>query len=66
MDRKKADRKELIRRGNVVTTEYEDAAETGRYLGNGRFGAVMAGLGLNMSPDRQKSIRSQDSRSTYI
>lgn len=46
-------RDELIRRGNVITTEYKEAAETGRYLGNGRFGAVMGGLGLNMSPQMQ-------------
>lgn len=43
----------LIRSGNVITTEYKEAAETGRYLGNGRFGGVMSGLGLNMSPKMQ-------------
>lgn len=45
--------KELIKRGNVVTTEYKEDAETGRYLGNGSFGSVISGLGLNMSPQMQ-------------
>lgn len=48
------ERKELVRRGNVVATQYMEAAEAGCYLGNGRFGAVFGGLGLNMSPAMQK------------
>lgn len=48
------DRKELIRRGNVIITEYREAAEAGCYLGNGRFGAVFGSLGLNMSPVMQE------------
>lgn len=50
------ERRELIRRGNIITTKYIEAAETGCYIGNGRFGAVMGGLGLNMSPALQKKL----------
>ncbi len=48
------ERRELIKRGNVEFTTYKEKAEAGCYLGNGRFGAVMSGLGLNMSPEMQK------------
>lgn len=47
-------RRELIKQGNVVATKYIETAEAGCYLGNGRFGAVMGSLGLNMSPTMQK------------
>lgn len=47
-------RADLIRRGNILVTEYSEAAEAGCYLANGRFGAVMSGLGLNLSPSLQK------------
>lgn len=44
----------LIRRGNIIRTKYNENAETGLYLGNGKFGSVMYGLGLNMSEEMQK------------
>lgn len=53
------DRRTLIGRGNVVRTEYREDAEAGCYLGNGRFGAVMSGLGLNMSPAMQQKYPNQ-------
>lgn len=34
-------RAELIRRGNIITTMYTTDNTVGRYLGNGRFGAIM-------------------------
>ena len=46
-------RSKLIRRGNIIRKSYK-VGETGCYLGNGRFGAVMSGLGLNMSPQMQR------------
>lgn len=48
------DLENIISRGNIVTTEYETHAEAGRYLGNGRFGAVMGPTGLTLSPMQQK------------
>lgn len=48
---------EVISRGNIVTTKYEAMPEAGRYLGNGRFGAVMGPTGLSLSPAQQKESR---------
>ena len=47
------DRAELIRRGNIVFTEWTGEREVGCFLGNGRFGAVMASTGLNLRPEYQ-------------
>ena len=47
-------RSELIRRGNIVAAEWNGERNIGCYLGNGRFGAVMSSLGLNLSPEQQK------------
>lgn len=44
----------VVARGNIVLTEYDPQAEAGCYLGNGRFGAVISGLGLNLSPEEQE------------
>lgn len=41
---------EVIREGNIVSTEYAPDTETGCYLANGRFGTVFNGLGLNNGP----------------
>ena len=46
-------RADLIRRGNIVTTQYTTDSVVGRYLGNGRFGAVMSETGLNLSPAQE-------------
>lgn len=46
--------KELVRRGNIIHTQYKELPEAGCYLANGRFGTVMGGLGLNMSPQLQE------------
>lgn len=58
--------KEIIRRGNIVTTTYQEDAEAGCYLGNGRFGAVFSGLGLTMSPQMQKSRRTGQSQFSHL
>lgn len=50
----KMDRSELVRRGNIVTTKWTGERNVGCYLGNGRFGAVMAATGLNLSPEQQE------------
>lgn len=52
-----ADLSQIISRGNIVVTEYQAEAEVGSYLANGRFGAVMSGLGLNLTPEEQTSQR---------
>ena len=46
-------RAELIRRGNIITTQYAGGSAVGRYLGNGRFGAIMSETGLNLSPAQE-------------
>lgn len=46
------DKKDTIRRGNIVTSIPDDTAP-GRYLGNGSFGTVIAPYGLNAQPERQ-------------
>lgn len=46
-----------IRRGNIVVTEWTGERDTGCYLGNGRFGAVMGAAGLNLSPAQQTPER---------
>lgn len=43
----------IISRGDIVVDVYEPQQETGCYLANGRFGAVMSALGLNLSPQEQ-------------
>lgn len=48
---------EVISRGNIVTTTYNPEAETGRYLGNGRLGAVFSALGMNLSPEQQQDSK---------
>lgn len=40
----------LVRRGNVVRTEFPQADDEGLYLGNGRFGAALSSLGLTRKP----------------
>ena len=44
--------KELVQRGNIHTTHCRKDLR-GRYLGNGRFGTVLSGFGLNAQPRRQ-------------
>ena len=39
-----------VRRGNIVSTQWAGEKKTGCYLGNGRFGAILSGLGLNSNP----------------
>lgn len=46
--------KELIRRANIVSSKWDGEKSIGCYLGNGRFGAIMSGLGLNLHPDLQR------------
>ena len=47
-------RAQMIRRGNILITDWHGERDTGCYLGNGRFGAVMASTGLNLSPAQQE------------
>lgn len=56
----------VIERGNVVLTEYDADAEAGCYLGNGRFGAVMSGTGLNMSADEQAASQAGQSLLSHM
>lgn len=44
--------KDLIQRGNICTSACMKESP-GRYLGNGRFGTVLSGFGLNEQPRRQ-------------
>lgn len=60
------DRAELIRRGSIVVTEWTGERNVGCYLGNGRFGAVMAATGLNLSPEQQKEPGRNDSHFRHI
>ena len=50
---------DIIREGNIITEEYVKNPETGRYLGNGRFGGVFSALGLNAETDRPETGKSQ-------
>ncbi len=58
--------KEIICRGNIVTTTYQEDAEAGCYLGNGRFGAVFSGLGLMLSPEQQKNRKTGQSQFSHL
>ena len=48
------ERSDKIRFGNIVSTEYIGEKRVGCYIGNGRFGGIMSGMGLNLSPEVQK------------
>jgi len=53
-------RAESVRRGNITFTQWNTASlrgehKIGCYLGNGRFGAILSGLGLNLHPQLQQS-----------
>lgn len=48
------DRAKSVRRGNIVSTEWSGERKIGSYLGNGRFGAILSGLGLNLNPNQAK------------
>lgn len=52
-------RADLIRRGNIITTEYFAGSTVGRYLGNGRFGAILSETGLNLSPAQENSKKNR-------
>lgn len=58
--------KDIIRRGNIITTTYRPDAEAGCYLANGRFGAVFSGLGLTLSPEQQKRYRTGQSQFSHL
>ena len=47
-------RAEAVRRGNIISTCWNGEHTVGCYLGNGRFGAILSGLGLNLHPEFQK------------
>ncbi|MBR5868182.1 MAG: hypothetical protein IKZ21_01945 [Clostridia bacterium] len=49
----------LIRRGNILTTDFPATGEVGRYLGNGRFGATLSATGLNLHPNRVNAQTAQ-------
>lgn len=55
-----------VERGNIVLTEYDEDAEAGCYLGNGRFGAVFSGLGLTMSPEEQAASQAGQSLLSHM
>lgn len=54
-----------IQRGNIVTVDRMGAPGVGRYLGNGRFGAVISDTGLNRHPQRAGENENQG-RSQYM
>ena len=60
------DRKELVTRGNIVSTRWDGENNVGRFLGNGRFGAIMSGLGLNLSPEQQKDPKYNPSHFNHM
>lgn len=44
---------QLVSRGDIVRTVYNEDVEAGCYIANGRFGAVISPLGLMFSPQEQ-------------
>lgn len=48
-------RAEAVRRGNIISTNWNGENTVGLYLGNGRFGAILSGLGLNLHPELQQN-----------
>lgn len=57
---------DIIRRGNIIATTYDQTEEAGCYLGNGRMGAVFAGLGLNLSHEQQKTLDTGQSQFSHL
>ena len=57
---------EMIRRGNIIITDWRGERDVGCYLGNGRFGAVMASAGLSLSPEQEKDPRRNRSHFRHI
>lgn len=47
-------RAESVRRGNITASVWNGERNVGCYLGNGQFGGIMSGLGLNLTPEQQK------------
>lgn len=60
------DIRSIVRRGNIVSTNYDEAPVAGRYIGNGRFGTVLGPLGLNLSPQEQASRKTGASHITHL
>ena len=59
-------RASVIRRSNIVSTEWNGERNVGCYLGNGRFGAIMSGLGLNLSPEQQNDSKYNPSHFNHM
>ena len=60
------DRKNWVAQGNIVSTQWTGENSVGCYLGNGRFGAIMSGLGLNLSPEQQKDPKYSPSHFNHM
>lgn len=59
-------RAEAVRRGNIVFSGWDGEHKVGCYLGNGRFGAILSGLGLNLSPEQLKAPQCSPSHFNHM